>query len=62
MTDQLFEKATNDEKLFSSLLGEVKCLKETLEILEGESVSIDEAIGLIGGIQRDIVQMYRAAQ
>ncbi len=53
---------TNDEKLFSSLLGEISFIKETLDILEDESVSVEEAIGLIGGIQRDLVQIYRAAQ
>jgi hypothetical protein len=56
------EKFGRDQKLFSSLLGEIFCLQETLDALEGESVSLDEAVGLVGGIQRDIVQLYRAAQ
>ncbi len=51
-----------DEKLFSSLLGEIGCIQELLDVIEGESVSIEEAVGLISGIQRDIVQLYRAAQ
>ena len=53
---------TKDEKLFASLLGEVSCIKETLDVLEQETVSDDEVLGLIGGIQRDIIQLYRAAQ
>ena len=52
----------NDGKLFSSMLAEVQCFEEMLRDLEGESVSVDDAIGLISGIQRDIVQLYRAAQ
>ena len=62
MEERVFQTSTNDEKLFSSLLGEINCIQELLDVLEGESVSLDEAVGLVGGIQRDIVQLYRAAQ
>jgi len=51
-----------DERLFSSLLAEVHHFEELLEVLEGESCSIEEAIGMVNGIQRDIVQLYHAAQ
>jgi hypothetical protein len=61
MNVPLSEPTRKDEKLFSSLLAEVSSFQEALETLEGESVSIEEAIGLISGIQRDIVQLYRAA-
>lgn len=62
MEQRTFQTSANDEKLFSSLLGEINCIQELLDVLEGESVSLDEAVGLVGGIQRDIVQLYRAAQ
>ena len=49
-----------DQKLSSSLLEEVYRFEEVLNAVENESISTDEAIGLISGIQRDIVQLYRA--
>ena len=51
----------NDEKLFTSLLEEVHCFQEAIDTMEEESVTIEEAMNLISGIQRDIVQLYRAA-
>jgi hypothetical protein len=56
------ESSGSDQKLFSILLGEIKCIQEILDVLEGESVTIDEAVSLVSGIQRDIVQLYRTAQ
>jgi hypothetical protein len=56
------KSAKSDEKLFSSLLGEVHSFQEALDTLEGESVSLEDVIGLVSGIQRDIVQLYRATQ
>jgi len=62
MPETTSETSGSDKKLFSTLLGEIACLQEMLDILEGESVSVEEALNLVGGIQRDIVQLYRAAQ
>jgi len=62
VAEQTSQQLRSDERLFSSLLAEVQCFQELVDALEGESVSLDDAVGLIGGIQRDIVQLYRAAQ
>lgn len=59
---QALEPAVSDPKLFSALLGEVYFISEILDALEGESVTIEDAMGMIGGLQRDIIQLYRAAQ
>jgi len=56
------EATGSDQKLFSSLLGEIHSIQEMLNVLEDESVTVDEAVSMVGGIQRDIVQLYRAAQ
>jgi hypothetical protein len=62
METNVAKTSGSDQKLFSSLLGEISYLQEILNFLEGESVTADEAVSLVGGIQRDIVQLYRAAQ
>ncbi len=59
---QTSDRSTGDQKLFSALLGEISCISEMLETLEGESVSMEDAVGMIRGLQRDIIQLYRAAQ
>ena len=51
-----------DKRLFSKMLDEVMSLQELLGIVEDESVSVEDAIGLVSGIQRDIVTLYRAAR
>jgi hypothetical protein len=62
MSATAVDVSVSDRKIFSSLLSEVHCLQEVLNILEQESVSIDEAVSLVSGIQRDIVQLYRSVQ
>ena len=52
----------HDTQLLSGLLGEVGCIQEILDALERETVSIDDAVSYVAGIQRDIVQLYRSAQ
>jgi hypothetical protein len=61
MFEHVSRQDRSDERLFSNMLAEVRCIEELVVALESESVTIDDAIGLISGIQRDIVQLYRAA-
>ena len=52
----------SDQELYRSLLGEIDHMEEILAVFEEESISLEEALGLIGGIQRDVAHLSRAAQ
>jgi len=58
----MLDASHRDQELFNHLLAEVTCLQETIQALETDSVSLEDTVGLISGIQRDIVHLYRASQ
>ena len=62
MSQTMTTVADRDQKLFHSLLAEVNFLQERLDALEREPTSMEDVMALIGGIQRDIVQLYRASR
>jgi hypothetical protein len=56
------EKTQKNQKLYSALLEEIYSMTEMVKALEEESTTLEDVLGMVGGLQRDIIQLYRTAQ